>query len=125
MRSKLSWFVVALLVLGLFLGAVSCKSETAAPAGEEEEAPVVEEEEEEPVVEEEEEEPVVEEEEEEPVVEEEEEEVAAGPPDIPTGHATASCSVCHEEGIGGAPQWPGNHADFDEEICASCHELAE
>ncbi len=106
MKKKPGWYVVAVLILGLALLAVSCGGTTTAPTEEEE---VTTEEEE-----------VVVEEEEEVVVEEEE-----GPPNIPAGHAAASCPACHEQGIGGAPQWPDNHASFTEEICSSCHQPAQ
>ncbi len=49
---------------------------------------------------------------------------AAGPPLIPTGHATSGCALCHQEGMAGAPQWPGNHASFTEQVCAGCHKPA-
>ncbi len=50
--------------------------------------------------------------------------VAEGPPNIPAGHATAGCPVCHEQGIGDAPKWPDNHAGYTEQICTSCHQSA-
>ncbi len=114
MKKKQVWYLVGVLIVGLALLAVSCGGGVSAPA--EKEEPTAEE----TVVEE----TVVEE----TVVEEtvvEETPVAAGPPDTPTGHATASCLMCHEQGIGNAPQWPDGHTGFTEEICASCHQSAE
>ncbi len=115
MKKKTAWYLVAVLILGLALLVVSCGGGASAPT----EEPAVEEPTvEEPAVEE----PTVEE----PAVEEPtvEEPAVEGPPNIPVGHATASCSVCHEQGIGGATKWPDNHTGFTEVICASCHQPA-
>lgn len=54
--------------------------------------------------------------------EEEEEPTTGGIPNIPAGHASAGCPVCHEEGIAGAPQWPTDHAGRTEATCSACHQ---
>lgn len=46
----------------------------------------------------------------------------SGPPKIPAGHSPAGCPLCHKDGIGGAPKWPGNHATFTDQMCGACHQ---
>ncbi len=48
--------------------------------------------------------------------------VAGGPPAIP--HSLAGrqdCLACHQEGIGGAPRVPSNHAGRTNDMCQGCH----
>ncbi|MFC1935804.1 NapC/NirT family cytochrome c [Chloroflexota bacterium] len=49
---------------------------------------------------------------------------AGGPPNIPAGHATSGCALCHTEGIAGAPKSPDNHATYAEQMCVACHKPA-
>ena len=110
-RQKLSWYVVAVLILGLVLLAVSCGGTTTAPT-EEPSAPPTETEE--PKVEE----PAVEE----PAVEE---------PATPTGGPTATphplegrddCLMCHTSGTYAVP---ADHDRRNNETCTACHKPAE
>jgi hypothetical protein len=149
-RSKLVWFVVALLVLTLSLVTVSCGgNKSATPedeevaeeeevtgeeeevTGEEEEVTGEEEEdtgEEEEVTGEEEEvtgeeEEVTGEEEEVTGEEEEEEEVAGEAPAIPHSlDGRENCLACHD--IGGMRPFPDDHVGRDNESCTVCHQPA-
>ena len=52
-------------------------------------------------------------------------EAEAVAPDVP--HAVegrADCRLCHETGVGGATQFPTNHADYANEACLECHPTA-
>ena len=41
---------------------------------------------------------------------------------IPHGlEGFATCTLCHEQGGGGAPPFPANHAGRTDEICTACH----
>jgi hypothetical protein len=49
-----------------------------------------------------------------------------GPPAIP--HPLIGrehCLACHEEGVGGAPQIPEDHAGRTEDICQACHQPSQ
>jgi hypothetical protein len=35
-----------------------------------------------------------------------------------------NCLMCHETGVGGAPQYPAEHAGRTNETCTGCHEPA-
>lgn len=44
------------------------------------------------------------------------------PPAIPHSlEGRADCRLCHEKGIGGAPQFPGDHSRRPSDVCVSCH----
>ncbi|MBI4188170.1 MAG: c-type cytochrome [Chloroflexi bacterium] len=44
------------------------------------------------------------------------------PPPIPhTLEGRADCRLCHEKGIGGAPQFPADHSRRPSDICIVCH----
>jgi hypothetical protein len=48
---------------------------------------------------------------------------AAGPPQIPHSlQGRDNCLLCHEQGIGGAPQIPTDHAGRTNETCQACHQ---
>ena len=47
-----------------------------------------------------------------------------GPPNIPSGHATSGCTLCHATGIGGAPKSPDDHSGYTEQVCGGCHKAA-
>lgn len=50
----------------------------------------------------------------------------AGPPAIPHSLVDReNCLECHEEGIGGAPQIPADHAGRTNDICQDCHQPSQ
>ena len=99
MKKKWAWYLVAVLILGLALLAVSCGGATT-PTAPTTPTPA-------------------------PTTPATTTPATPTAPNIPVGHATASCSACHEQGIGGAPKWPDNHASFTEQTCAGCHKSAQ
>jgi len=105
-RKSVWWLlVVAILVVGLTLLAISCGGATQAPA---EEPKAEEPKAEEPKVEE-------------PAVTTPP--LTAGPPVIP--HAVegrADCLMCHQ--TGGLKPFPANHAGRTSDICQTCHKPA-
>lgn len=47
------------------------------------------------------------------------------PPLIPHSlEGRADCRLCHEAGIGGAPQFPSDHSQRPSDVCLACHEPA-
>ncbi|MBI4282984.1 MAG: c-type cytochrome [Chloroflexi bacterium] len=47
------------------------------------------------------------------------------PPTIPHPlEGRADCRLCHEKGIGGAPQFPANHSERPSDVCQTCHRTA-
>ncbi|MFQ6057299.1 MAG: cytochrome c3 family protein [Anaerolineae bacterium] len=49
----------------------------------------------------------------------------AGPPTIPHSlEGRDNCRMCHETGVGGAPQFPADHADRTNDTCQGCHQPA-
>lgn len=44
------------------------------------------------------------------------------PPAVPHSiEGRAECRVCHEAGLGGAPQFPASHAERPSDVCLTCH----
>ncbi|MBI2847572.1 MAG: c-type cytochrome [Chloroflexi bacterium] len=44
------------------------------------------------------------------------------PPLIPHSiEGRADCRVCHEKGVGGAPQFPASHITRPSDVCLTCH----
>jgi hypothetical protein len=51
---------------------------------------------------------------------------AGGPPAIPhTLVGREKCLACHQEGIGGAPRIPGDHAGRTNDVCQACHQPSQ
>lgn len=47
------------------------------------------------------------------------------PPLIPHAlEGRAECRMCHEAGIGGAPQFPADHSRRPSDVCLACHQSA-
>lgn len=45
------------------------------------------------------------------------------PPSVPHSLENRNdCRLCHESGVGGASEFPGDHADYENEVCQVCHE---
>ncbi len=45
------------------------------------------------------------------------------PPQIPHPlEGRADCRLCHEAGIGGAPQFPADHSRRPSDVCLACHQ---
>ncbi len=32
------------------------------------------------------------------------------------------CRLCHESGVGGASEFPGDHTDYDNAVCQVCNQ---
>jgi hypothetical protein len=46
-------------------------------------------------------------------------------PEVPhTLENRSDCRLCHESGVGGAPQFPADHADRANEACLMCHSVS-
>jgi cytochrome c5 len=46
-------------------------------------------------------------------------------PSIPHGlEGFRACTLCHESGVSGAPQFPANHQGRTDDLCTACHEFA-
>jgi len=51
---------------------------------------------------------------------------AGGPPSIPhTLVGREKCLACHQEGVGGAPRIPGDHAGRTNDVCQACHQPSQ
>lgn len=47
------------------------------------------------------------------------------PPVIPHSlEGRADCRLCHEKGVGGAPQFPADHSRRPSDVCRTCHQEA-
>ncbi len=45
------------------------------------------------------------------------------PPSVPHSLENRNdCRLCHESGLGDAPEFPGDHADYENEVCQVCHQ---
>ena len=106
MKKRVVWYLVASLIVGLALLAISCGGATQAPA----EEPKAEE----PKVEE----PVVP-----PTPQPTTTPPIAGPPAIPhTLEGRADCLICHQ--AGGLKPYPADHAGRTSDMCQACHKPA-